>query len=356
MTAAGRPDRTSVLAAVDLDGLLEGLGTSRGLQRRGSQFPCPAIEHEQTGSTPPTTTTVTPAGYGLWHCHGCGAGGTAIDALLVAERVTDVGEAFSELQSRRSLSPPLRTAPPTVALDVGAQRETALCELERYVADSAHRLWSSGGRTARAWLASRGLGGDELKRNRLGFDPGRSALLRAPRRLPAPAGPSVTIPLLSPEGVAVYAQARQLRPGVKPRYLNPCSAWLGASPRVGAVPPNPGADHNVLIVAEGMIDAILASRCFDSCGLLGAGQVDDRVAREVVRIAAGRPVAVCLDGDAAGRAGGAQLLEALSRTGARRVGRLSLPRGDVNDLLLLRGDNFERALRAAIQAGFSLGR
>jgi hypothetical protein len=93
-----RDDRDELLAAVDLAALLERFGRERGLEPRGKQLPCPAPDHEQTGRTPPATiATPNGNGYEVWHCAACGAGGTAIDAFMLA-RGLDKAAAFGELR------------------------------------------------------------------------------------------------------------------------------------------------------------------------------------------------------------------------------------------------------------------
>jgi hypothetical protein len=92
-------DRDAILCAVNLEDLLEELGERRGLTRRGHAFPCPNVEHEQSGGTPPVTVSLDPGGWGVWKCHACTEGGSAIDALVVTGLT--VAEAFTQLDPRR---------------------------------------------------------------------------------------------------------------------------------------------------------------------------------------------------------------------------------------------------------------
>ncbi|OAI39918.1 hypothetical protein AYO39_02250 [Actinobacteria bacterium SCGC AG-212-D09] len=98
------PDRTELLAAVDLGPLLEELSE---LEARGNAYPCPNPQHDQTGRTPPVSVS-NRNGYEVWKCHACDAGGTAIDALMQA-RGLDAAGAFAELRKRagRPLGAPL---------------------------------------------------------------------------------------------------------------------------------------------------------------------------------------------------------------------------------------------------------
>lgn len=81
------PTRDEVLGRIDLVELI-GRHTGRGVRVGGNHgmSACPSAEHAQTGSTPPVSLSlgVVPQ---LWHCHGCGEGGTAVDVLRVALRL-----------------------------------------------------------------------------------------------------------------------------------------------------------------------------------------------------------------------------------------------------------------------------
>lgn len=101
-------DRADLLARVDLAALFLELGMAQG---RNRQWTCPDPAHAQTGATPPVSLT-TGAGHDLWHCHGCGAGGTAVDALRLA-RGLDLAAAFAHLRDRCGIAPGV--TPPPVA-------------------------------------------------------------------------------------------------------------------------------------------------------------------------------------------------------------------------------------------------
>jgi len=133
-------DREDVLRAVDLVSLLEDLGQQRGLSPRGNQYPCPAETHDQTGNTPPVSVSADPAGYDVWSCHSCGAGGSAIDALLVSGRVRDISEAFEELGSKRyEPSPPCSFAPDS-AIDLPPAVASRIEEVKGWRAPTLRRL------------------------------------------------------------------------------------------------------------------------------------------------------------------------------------------------------------------------
>lgn len=353
MTGAVRGDRSTLLAAIDLDQLLEDLAQERGLRRRGRQFPCPSLEHEQSGRTPPASTAIVAGGYGVWHCHGCGAGGTAVDALIAAGRARDPGDAFRELgadsyrASARRLDGANRPAP--AAVPDAERLEQSRRVLGEYVTECVDGLYTPAGEEAREWLLARGLTESELSTHRLGFDPGCRVVSRASHRLPAPIGPAISVPILNARGEAIYVQARQLATGARAKYLNPCSAWLGPSPRMAMMTATDATDPSVLVVTEGIFDAIIARRCFSACAVLGVGQPDKRLASELVQTAAGRHIGVCFDADTAGTAGGGRLVRLLRSAGAVRAGSIDLDHGDLNDLLLRDLDRFESTLRTLVR-------
>lgn len=93
--------REEALARVDLADLLERIGAERGLHPRNRQWPCPSADHTQTGETPPASISHHAAGYDVWHCHSCEAGGSAIDALLVSGRARDLADALAQIGVER---------------------------------------------------------------------------------------------------------------------------------------------------------------------------------------------------------------------------------------------------------------
>ncbi len=104
-------DRDDVLGAVDLPSLFAELV---GPQARGGGWPCPNPQHAQSGASPPVSLD---AARGLWKCHGCGGGGTAVDVLALACGLS-VADAFAELrrragqEQRPAAMPRPRPAPP----------------------------------------------------------------------------------------------------------------------------------------------------------------------------------------------------------------------------------------------------
>lgn len=100
-------DRNDVLDGTSVGAVLEELGGPP----RGRCWPCPNPTHAQTGRTPPVSINSEDR---LWSCHGCGADGTAVDALVLGHDIT-VAEAFTRLRERTGLDRRPPPAPPQTA-------------------------------------------------------------------------------------------------------------------------------------------------------------------------------------------------------------------------------------------------
>ncbi|HQZ36963.1 MAG TPA: toprim domain-containing protein, partial [Ilumatobacteraceae bacterium] len=267
-------------------------------------------------------------------CWSGGHGGTAIDALLVARGGT-IADALVELEHRAGSAPeisrsrPLPRQTPT-PVETRAEPDAALLD---YVAACERILWHPAGRKVLDYLVTeRGLAPDALKANHVGADPGPSVLRRA-AGLPR-GGAAAVLPALDLDGKVRYAQARYLEPvDGRPKYDNPAGR-LAANPRLGWVHPATLSDRRHLVVCEGAFDALtVAGTGTPAVAVLGATYVDERVARDVVRGAAGRQVMLAFDGDPAGRIAGATLAVSLTSAGCPN-GVLPLPDGcDVNTML-----------------------
>lgn len=202
----------------------------------------------------------------------------------------------------------------------------------------------------RRWLARRGLGEDVLRANRVGADPGPAVVDRAaglPRR-----GAGVVLPVLGPDDRAVYLQTRYLRADGH-RYDNPSSALVGPSPRMSEMRlPAPAANGDVVLVCEGIPDALTAAQAgYRAVAVLGAGYPDDRVARALVERFPTERLVLAFDADDRGRAGAARLDAALADLGApARVALLEVPEahGDLNGWLQMSEDGFSQELAAAV--------
>lgn len=348
-------DREAILDRTDLGALAdELLGPRRG-RGPSATWPCPDPGHgTQTGRTPPVSVFNGRGDIARWHCHACGAGGTAIDLVMVtrglpvrdaigwlADRAGVVGTAQSVGRSARR--PALH--PPSLPAESAAPR--ALAE---YVSACEQYLWSAHGEPWRQWLAARRLSETVLRANRVGADPGAARLARArdlPRR-----GPAIVLPVLTPERAPAYLQARYLDPDRAGRkYDNPAES-LARNPRVALVhTPRASARAGVLVVCEGLPDALTAASAgWRAVAVLGAGLPDAAVARRVAEIAGRDPVVVAFDHDPGGQRGAHKLRELLAPMHRARVVGLEPPAGDLNDWARSSGPAFPRELTLQVAA------
>jgi hypothetical protein len=339
-------DRNEVLGRTDLGELADQLvGPHKG-RGSGATWPCPDPGHgNQTGKTPPVSIFRTGYGDERWRCHSCGAGGTAIDLVMTTQGVR-FPEAIELLARRAGVAAvdrpmaALRTA--RIQRPEPAAPARPSPEVERFVAAAEGYLWSEKGRPMQRWLAERGLGEEVLRANRVGADPGPTGLDRA-RGLPR-GGPAVVLPVLGPDGQAAYLQSRYLSPR-RHKYDNPSAALAGALPRVAEVRlPRPADDPGLVVVSEGIPDALVAAQAgYRAVAVLGAGVPDERAAAALVGRFPTERLVVAFDADAAGQAGAERLAELLSERGAgQRVARLEVPvsAGDLNGWQQAAGANF----------------
>jgi len=274
---APRQDREDLLARIDLAHLADQLLDGAKGKGRARRWRCPAPQHgPQTGQTPPVSLYLRNRTQ-RWKCHGCGAGGTAVDLVMLTQQ-RDVGAAFQYLRDRtggvdQPSRPPSRVPEPTRA--PRAIPDPAVVE---YVRRAKELLWSSVGGAGRNFLHRRGLGEAVLRANHVGYDPGRALLERA-RGLPW-RGPVVVLPALDEEGRTRYLQVRYLAPVEGRKYDNAVEQLVGPSPRV-VFPRIPAetADPGTVLVCEGQLDALSAAQAgYTAAAVLGAGYPDDRVA------------------------------------------------------------------------------
>lgn len=347
-------DRDEVLARTDLSELCDDLlGPHKGHGKTLS-WRCPEPNHgPQTGATPPVTVFNSRGGTERWHCHGCGAGGTAIDLVM---RTQGIGfrEALDVL-GRLAGAPETEPVPPRHLRAVPDPRIPAAepsPALEAYVSGCEEWLWGPGGAVMRRWLAGRGLGEEVLRANRVGADPGPAAL---PRQQGLPrGGVAVVFPLLDDSGRPHYAQARYLRPRGH-KYDNPSSDLVPASPRFGEMRgPRTAVDEGVVLVCEGIPDALSAAQSgFRAVAVLGAGLPDERLARALAERYPAERLVIAFDADHRGRSGAERLADLLSDVaGQSRVGTISVPGefGDLNGWAQAGRERFGAELAGAVAA------
>jgi hypothetical protein len=323
-------DRDALIAAVDLRALADELLGARSGSPRSPTWRCPNAGHAQTGRTPPVTVFTSRRGEQRWRCHGCGAGGTAID-LVMTTRSTDLRGALEHLAARAghlaaraghlpqppSWTPQPRARPAQADLD----------GLNRYVDRCAEVLWQPSGRAIREWLTgTRGLPEEVLRANRVGADLGPRRQAR-PDGLPRASG--AVLPVIE-RGHATYAQIRVPHPRPdRPRYLNPTAA-LAPNPRIGRFRPA-HCVHPEVIVTEGAIDALSANAAgYRAVAVLSAAYPDRAIAHALSRLP--YPLVVAFDADEAGQAG-AEHLAALLRAEHHPAPVLRFDHGDLNDAL-----------------------
>ena len=346
-------DRDRILEAVDLAELAdELLGPRRGTARSGT-WPCPEPTHAQTGRTPPLSVFRTRSGQQRWRCHGCGAGGTAVD-LVMATQGGDVRAALEALAARtgavdQAPAPPFRPRPRPTPPDPEPS-PVALAALSRYVARCARRLWLAEGTSVRRWLTEeRGLPAPVLRANLVGADPGPGR----PRPVGVPRAGGAVLPVLA-DGRVVFAQLRRIRVrGDQHPYLN-VAADLAPNPRLAPYRPAAPATGRATLVTEGAIDALSAAAAgFPAVAVLGAGVVaDERIAERLARMPG--PLVVAFDADPAGQAAAAHLCDQLRGRGCAPA-RLHVPAaaGDLNAWMVASPDwaaTLTRAVRAAVRA------
>lgn len=347
-------DRNEVLDRTDLADLADQLvGPHKG-RGTSATWPCPDAGHgTQTGRTPPVSIFRTRYGDERWRCHSCGAGGTAIDLVMTTQGVR-FPEALELLGRRAGVgsvdrpAPHLRTAriqrPPSVP------PERPSPDVERFVAGAEAWLWSEQGLPMRRWLSDRGLGDEVLRANRVGADPGPASLERV-RGLPR-GGPAVVLPVLAADGTAMYLQSRYLQPRSH-KYDNPSAALAGPLPRAAEVRlPHPPKDPGLVVVSEGIPDALVAAQAgYRAAAVLGAGVPDERTAAALVERFPIERLVIAFDADDPGHAGAERLRELFGETGAvNRVATLEVPAvaSDLNGWQQAAGAGFGDQLARAI--------
>lgn len=351
-------DRDRILEATDLPALADEVLGPRAGTARSPTWPCPSPNHTQTGRTPPVTVFRGRIGIQRWHCHGCGAGGTAID-LLLATTTLDVRGAIEALAARTGIrdEPPMRSAtrraPPQPAEE---RRLRDPAGLRAFIDDCARRLWTPQGRGLLHWLTqARCIPEDVLQANRIGADPGRRHQPR-PDGMPA-AGWAVVLPVLEGDQ-PVFAQLRLLSNSGRQRYLNARSD-LAPNPRLGLYQPAKPTGSCTLIT-EGILDALSAAAAgHRGAALLGAAIPEPDENNPTVRALGDRlarlpqPIVTALDADAAGAFATERLHRLLGHHGVTPVA-LHLPAGakDLNEWMQ-HTPEWPRALEAELRTALA---
>lgn len=320
MSTAERGPRwqiADVLDRTDLARLLDDIAQPATHNVRGRRWHCPLPDHDDL--RPSVTMHTDHRGHERWRCWSGDDThrGDAIDLAVATQRLTRV-EAIDWLAQRARMIPdqplpalvrkPRPAGPTVVPLDPAVTRYAAACE---------RILWSPAGRPVRDWLSQRGLHEEIVRVNHVGADPGRR-MMRRQRGLPYGNSIAAVLPALDPTGNVRYLQTRYLEPGGGPKYDNPAAA-LGSNPRVAwtrtDAPPRPG----VLVVCEGIPDALTAAQAgYTATGILGSQSPDQSVAARLATHAERHDLAIVavIDSDPAGRAWGQRLGDLLTGHGS----------------------------------------
>lgn len=302
-----------ILARTDLAALLDQIAEPATHKMRGRRWHCPLPDHDDRHAS--VTMHTDHRGHERWRCWSGDDThrGDAID-LAAATQHLPRSEAIDWLAQRAGMTPdrplpaptrkPRPTTPAVVALDPAVTRYAAGCE---------QILWSRAGRPVRDWLHDRGLNDATLRANHVGADPGRH-LMRRQRGLPYGQSIAAVFPALDPAGNVRYLQARYLEPGDSPKYDNPAAA-LGSNPRLAWTRTDRAPRPGVLLVCEGIPDALTAAQTgYTAVGVLGSQAPDHSVAARLATHAERHHLAVVavIDNDPAGRRWGQHLGDLLA--------------------------------------------
>jgi DNA primase len=318
-------DRDDLLRRTDLAALLDDLSPGPPT-RLGKTARWRCIDPGHEDHNPSVSMFTDCRGIQRWKCWSGGHGGTAIDAILTAKGGT-IPEALADLQQRAGGLD--RTVRPRVAPAPCGRVELDPVVLE-YVEACQRILWKPAGRPVLDYLVTeRGLDPNVLEANHVGADLGPDVMSRR-NGLPR-GGAAAVLPSHAIDGTITYAQARYLHPtGGQPKYDNPAGR-LATNPRIGWIVSPTARSTPVLVVCEGVIDALSTTGAgFASVALLSATYADQAVARSISDEAGNRKVLLGLDNDEAGRIGTQLLAHAFDALNCPN-GTLQMPIGhDLN--------------------------
>lgn len=323
-TADGRGRRwdiAEVLERCDLVALLDEHTAATG-HGRARRWHCPVAEHTDAHAS--VTVHTDARGHQRWRCWSGDDThrGDAIDLLIATQQLSRRG-AIEQLAAYAGLhgavpDPVNRCAP--VAAPAPVVEPVAMHPVvERYVGACERILAGRAGTRVRAWLDERGLGAEVLAANRVGADPGRQLMARH-RGLPSGHGFAATFPAFDSEGCLAYVQTRYLEPAPGgPKYENP-ARYLGANPKLAWTRPTTDAPSNILVICEGIPDALTATRAgLRSVALLGAHSADEHTAQRLAghALCDGVQLVTVIDADATGRSAGQRLARHLHTHGVQ---------------------------------------
>ncbi len=329
-----RWDIGDVLDRTDLSVLLDELTQPAERHGPGRRWHCPAPAHDDHRAS--VTLHRDHRGHERWRCWSGDHRGDAVDLVMVTSSRSRA-DAIDWLANRAGLIPnqalpPIHPKRPTQSAPAKVMDPL----VEHYVNICRSILNGPAGHPVREWLHQRGINVQTIEANRIGADPSRR-LLRRQRGLPYGAGVAATFPAFDPAGNVTYVQARYLNPAETGRKYDNPSAALAPHPRLAFPVTTTHAPTDVLVVCEGLPDALTAAQAgFASVALLGAQTPDENVASRIALHAEQRGVSVTLvcDPDPAGRHVAETLAPLLAARGVQPTVIVAPGGFDLNDWAL----------------------
>jgi DNA primase len=300
----------------------------------------------------------------IYHCFGCGEGGNAITFLMRHENLT-----FPEATRALARELGIEIPEPAAAGEVGlSERLRATNQLAQQLYQQA--LAAPQAEEARAYLARRGLGAEEIEQFGIGFAPasGRALLGQLEReKVPAELGQKagllgsrddrffdmlrgrITFPIQDARGQVLGFGGRALSDDQKPKYLNTPESPIYRKREVFyglhfALSAMRRAERAVVV--EGYFDRIAMHRAgieeaVATCGTALTAEHARALRRRT------RRVVLVFDGDEAGQRAIESSLQVLLPEGLRVEAVLLPSSQDPDDLLLAEG---AEGLRARVDA------
>ncbi|GEO26840.1 DNA primase [Alicyclobacillus acidoterrestris] len=284
---------------------------------------------------------------GMYHCFGCGAGGTVINFVMDIEGVS-FQEAVIVLAERAGLTVP-------EGLGAGATQPNTKQQRHREAHDLAAQLYGyilmnmSAGVQALSYLEKRGISRKTIVDFRLGFAPNsQDVLVSALRRrgfqdeelvscgLAVEMGNRIVdrfrgrimIPICDKKGEVVAFGGRTMLPDGKPKYLNSPENDVFHKSRLlynFHVARKFIRQQRTAILLEGYMDVISLTQAGISSGVASLGTSLTEEQAKLLKADADR-VVIAYDGDAAGRKAAIRAIDILQGAGIEPV-VLSIPDG-----------------------------
>ena len=301
----------------------------------------------------------------LFHCFGCQVGGDVFSFLMRYENLT-FPEALKMLADRAHITLPERRFPK----DEASSRKEKIYEIYRVAVDFYQNLFlSDAGKTARAYLAKRGITDETVREFKVGWAPDEwrtlydhltkkgysEALLKQSALIQQSAKGNyydtfrgrVLFPIMNLQHKPIALGGRLLADGEGPKYLNSPENPVFSKRRelfgLNLAKKFIDRDWPNLILVEGYMDflALYQAGFKNTVATLGTALGEDHM-RLMKRFV--EEVIVVYDGDKAGEAAALRGLEILLEGGIQ-VKLVSLPKGfDPDDFVRKEGNEAFRAL------------